>query len=346
MNPNMTEFLTKQEQEILKKQHRQEKNRRVADRIKAVLLADKGWTYRQIAEALFLDEQTVGTHIDEYIAKKKLTIDSGGSLCKLCTSQIQELLAHLEIKTYLKISEICVYVQETYSISYTVAGMTAFMHQNGFSFKKPKGTPAKADPEKQKAFIKYYKNLRDSLPAEEPLLFGDGVHPTMATKVTYGWIKKGTEKPIETTASRTRINLFGTINLKDMSLVIEQYDTINSASITDYLKKLKEHYPTAPKIHLILDQGSYNTSAETALAAEQLGIILHHLPPYSPNLNPIERLWKLTNEKVRNNRFFKSAKEFRQEMLNFFHITWPQISNSMRGRISDNFQTLKPIVSV
>jgi DNA-binding NarL/FixJ family response regulator len=55
----MSEFLTPQEKESLKKKHRQEKNRRVADRIKAVLLADKGWSYRQISEALLLDEQTV-----------------------------------------------------------------------------------------------------------------------------------------------------------------------------------------------------------------------------------------------------------------------------------------------
>jgi len=39
--------------------------------------------------------------------------------------------------------------------------------------------------------------------------------------------------------------------------------------------------------------------------ATELNIKLHFLPPYSPNLNPIERLWKVMNEKVRNNRFFK-----------------------------------------
>ena len=48
------------------------------------------------------------------------------------------------------------------------------------------------------------------------------------------------------------------------------------------------------------------------------GITLHYLPPYSPNLNPIERLWKVMNEYVRNNRFFKSAKEFKKEILTFF----------------------------
>lgn len=45
-----------------------------------------------------------------------------------------------------------------------------------------------------------------------------------------------------------------------------------------------------PKIQLILDQESYNTSKETLKAAKKYGIILHYLPPYSPNLNSIEQL--------------------------------------------------------
>lgn len=79
----MKEFLSQAEREALKTQHRKEKNRRVADRIKAVLLSDKGWANRQIAEALLIDEQTIGRHVDEYLANKKLTLSSGGSTGKL-----------------------------------------------------------------------------------------------------------------------------------------------------------------------------------------------------------------------------------------------------------------------
>src|SRR5476651_1387801 len=86
----MKRFLTDTEREALKAQHRQEKNRRVADRIKAVLLSDKGWTYRQIAEALLIDEQTIGRHVDEYKEHQKLTLSSGGSMGKLSWVQSGE----------------------------------------------------------------------------------------------------------------------------------------------------------------------------------------------------------------------------------------------------------------
>ncbi|WP_084491011.1 transposase [Holospora elegans] len=55
-----------------------------------------------------------------------------------------------------------------------------------------------------------------------------------------------------------------------------------------FFDQLKNAYPKAPKIHLILDQGSYNTSKDTQKAAKESGIEVHCFPP-SPNLNPIER---------------------------------------------------------
>ena len=72
-------------------------------------------------------------------------------------------------------------------------------------------------------------------------------------------------------------------------------------------------------------------------AAKANAIVLHHLPPYSPNLNPIERLWKVMNEYVRNNRFFSSPKDFRDAISQFFEKTWGPISSSMRSRINDHF---------
>ena len=294
-----------------------------------------------IAEALFLDEETISLYVSEYIGKKKLNLETGGSESKLNKEQTKLLIQHLEINTYTTIQEICAYVKKAYGIDYTVSGMTSWMRSHEFSYKKPKGTPAKADPLKQKEFITHYEKLVQTRPEDEPILFGDGVHPTMATKITYGWIRTEQDKAIPTTASRTRLNLMGSIDLETMAVTLGSYETIDSVAMEEHFQKLREKYPKAPKIHLILDQGSYNTSKATKQAALKAGIILHYLPPYSPNLNPIERLWKVMNEFVRNNRFFKTAQEFRKAILEFFETTWPQISLKMIDRINDSFQIIK-----
>ena len=76
--------------------------------------------------------------------------------------------------------------------------------------------------------------------------------------------------------------------------------------------------------------------------AKGLNIELHYLPPYSPNLNPIERLWKVMNEKVRNNRYFATAKAFRQEIQHFVSAILPDIGSDLDSRINDNFQRFYP----
>jgi len=72
----------------------------------------------------------------------------------------------------------------------------------------------------------------------------------------------------------------------------------------------KNHTLTDKPIHLILDGAGYHRSDVVKNQAKAFGIILHYLPPYSPNLNPIERLWKVMNEHARNNKYFATTKEF------------------------------------
>jgi transposase len=335
------DFLTDTERRELRVRNRKEKDRRIADRLKPVLLADKGWTYRDIAEALLLDEETVSKQVDEFKTVGKLAnIHVGGSESKLSPSQTAELVNHLDKITYTKAAQVCDYVQKTYNVTYSVNGMTDWLKHNGFSFKKPHEVPAKADLEKQESFKKEYEKLKRDTPDSEPIVFLDAVHPTMATKVSYGWIKKGHAKPIKTTASRTRINIVGAINLKNKQINIKDYPTINSDSMIEYFAFLKSCYPDALKMHVILDNGPYNASKKTREYAENNGIILHYLPPYSPNLTPIERLWKVMNEIARNNKFFTRPKEFREAIMEFFTNTCGVMADTMRVRINDNFQTL------
>ena len=208
-------------------------------------------------------------------------------------------------------------------------------------YKKPKGLPHKADAELQKEFVEKYNELKQEVGDNEPILFMDAVHPTQVTKLAYGWIKSGQKKYIETTASRTRLNIIGAIQLGNISEAIaSQYETINAESVMNFMDKIRENYGSKT-VHLILDQSGYHRSLLIPEYAVKCNIKLHFLPPYSPNLNPIERLWKIMNEQVRNNRFFKGAKDFKEAINCFFSDILPRIENDLNGRINDNFEMLK-----
>lgn len=215
----MKNFLTPEERASLKGQHRRERDKLIWDRIKAVLLADEGWIEPLIAKALFLDDQTIGNYLKAYRKSRKLKPESGGSTGKLTAHQAKELEIHLETTLYLHIHEIRAYVEATYGKSYTVPGMQSWMHNHGFVSKNPKGTPAKASLEAQEKFIASYEDLMNTTFENEPILFGDSVHPTQATKLSRGWIKKGQNQYVPTTGARTRVNIAGAINLETLEVM-------------------------------------------------------------------------------------------------------------------------------
>ena len=85
---------------------------------------------------------------------------------------------------------------------------------------------------------------------------------------------------------------------------------------------------------------SFNKNDEVYAFAKELGIKLHYLPPYSPNLNPIERVWKLMHESVRYNKYYGTFAEFTEATLEFFKGIGRK-KNILRERITDNFQVIK-----
>lgn len=160
----MNENLTYEMRNSLLLRHKTERDGRIKDRIKAVLLFDDGWTYCAIAKALFISEDSVLRHILDYKRSEKLKPQNGGSDAKLDVVQCRELLAHLEEKTYLYVKEIVAYVFEKYKLKYRISGMTSWLHTHNFSYHKPAVTPAKADKKRQEDFIKFYENLKKTLP--------------------------------------------------------------------------------------------------------------------------------------------------------------------------------------
>jgi transposase len=334
--------LSEEEKLALELRHTHCSDRKEGDRIKAVLLRSEGWTVPHISQALRRHESTVIRYLNDY-REGKLKNNSGGSESYLNEVQTNFLISHLEENLYHHNHQILAFIKETFEVEFTVSGLHKWLHRNGFSYKKPKGRPHKVDLEKQAEFIQEYEALKKTAGPDEPILFMDSVHPTQATKMTYGWIKKGKEKEVNTTASRTRLNIVGAIQLENLSHTIsEQYKIINGDSIIHFIRKIRDQFSDSKQVHLIMDQAGYHIAQSVKDEAEELNINLVYLPAYSPNLNPIERLWKVMNEQVRNNRFFKSSKDFKDAINLFFDKILPEIGDALASRINDNFQKLSP----
>jgi transposase len=243
-------------------QHRRERDRRVADRIKAVLLADEGWGIEAIAHALFLSDEAIRQHLNDYTEKKKLKPENGGSAARLDAAQTEELKTHVRETLYSHAKDSCAWVRLKWNIVYSIGGMTDWLKRNGFSSHKPWAVPAKATAEEQKKFIAWYEQLKKTLPENEKIVFMDSVHPTHQTRLVQGWIEKGVRKELPTTSAQKRMNIVGTLNVEDTELIPYEYDTINAQAIIITLKNLQIRMPDVKCIHLILDCARYHTCPE------------------------------------------------------------------------------------
>jgi transposase len=193
--------------------------------------------------------------------------------------------------------------------------------------------PGKAPSEAvQKDFIQhieYYSQQKETV-----LLFFDPcylLHNVVNARMWQPRGKKGTIT-LKSNTGRKRINILGALDIEDFSVTTTlTEETCDSERIVEFLRKIKEKYPER-KIVVILDNARYNYALATRAFAEKNNILLLFLPPYAPNLNLIERLWKFTKKHLVNNTyhedytqfvnatdsFFNNLGEYNQELSNLF----------------------------
>ena len=163
-------FLTDQQRSELRARHKLERDRRICDRIKAVLLFDKGWTYEEIAEALLLSEGAIKNHIGEYQIENKFVPGGGGSTEKLSENQSKILEAHLTEHTYLYVKDIASYIYSRWKIVYTVSGLRNWLQRQIFLIGNPRLCQEKLIPSSKKNGSLNMRNLKQICLQKRPFV--------------------------------------------------------------------------------------------------------------------------------------------------------------------------------
>jgi len=313
--------LSKAQLAELEKQHRKLRDKRQADRVKAVIALSKGWSAATIAEILLLDEKTSRNYFDRYQRgglKALLENDYAGAEPKLNESQMKALETYLEEHLLPDAKAVIAHIHQQYRVRYSLSGVTDLLHRLGFSYKKPAHVPGKQDPAQQEAFLTQYERIKVRKGENDPIYFADATHPQHNSIPSYGWIKKGQEKELKANCGRQRLNINGAINIETLEPMVRFYETINAQSANDLLVQLEAKHPKAKVIYVIVDNARYYRSRWLKKALKGTKIKLIFLPPYSPNLNLIERYWKFFKKKVLNNRYYETFEDFKRACESFF----------------------------
>jgi transposase len=152
-------------------------------------------------------------------------------------------------------------------------------------------------------------------------LFQDECSMSNTADVSYKWSEKGKQPMIqEKQYKRERVTLFGAVNTISGEVIVQQAERGNGITFLKYLKKIIRFYKnTKGKIHLILDNVRYHHAKilKPFLEKNKDKLELMFLPAYSPDLNPIERVWWYMRKKITNNRYVDTLKN---RMIEFWKM--------------------------
>lgn len=214
------------------------------------------------------------------------------------------------------IKEACSRIEKITGIKRSLKVVRGFLKTNlKFRYRKVGGIPAKADKKKQQQFLDDYLNplLNKAYSGSHVVLFMDAAHFVHGAFLDCLWSIKRIF--VKTPSGRRRFNVLGAIDVITRQLHYICNETyINAQSVCDLLKIISQSYP-GQAITLVLDNARYQKCKLVAEMAATLNIELLFLPPYSPNLNIIERLWKFIKKKSLNSRYYEKFSEFRAAIV-------------------------------
>ena len=159
------------------------------------------------------------------------------------------------------------------------------------------------------------------------LLFQDEVHFQQNTTITRAWFKKSSKPTIKTSVGRNTISYSGYVSPISGELFTTKSKTFNFEEVIKSFRELiKKFSAENKKIVLVLDNAPWHRKAHRLIYKEKDSeykdirkvMSLFFIPPYSPDLNPIELCWKTTRKEVTHNRYFSTIKELEDKLDAYF----------------------------
>ncbi len=311
-------------------------------RMNALLLLDDGWTAERVAEALFIDAETVREHRRLYQASGVTGIERlqyAGAEPALNAEQLAVLGAELDARLYMTAKAVCAFVERTFEVIYTPHAMAKLLKRLSFVYKMPKKVPAKSNEDVQRKYVEEVLGpLMKAANEDTPLYFVDGTHPSYTAHAAYGWIRKGETRELKSNHGRSNISINGALSWPGREFVHRLPERITSAEMILLFEDLQARHPAASAIRVVLDNARYNHSKEIKawLACDDCRVELIYLPAYAPNLNLIERFWWLFKKSTIYNEYFPTFADFKAAVEGFF-VRLDDYRDAIVSLITDKF---------
>lgn len=336
--------LTESERQHLRQLQKQRRDETGYVKVTVLLLLDKHRPPASIADDLGLDEATVYRYARAFAElglAKYLVHEQPGYWGLLTSAQLAYLCREVNQRLYTDAKGIQAWLLDTFAVAYTLSGLTDLLHRLGFTYKLTTPVPCAGNAEDQATFLQELVGLEAQVERGEAVLYyADAAHPTHNTRVSRAWCAVGKERPLLTVSGRERVNLNAALNAyAPTQILLDETRCVNAQSTRRLYEQLLAAHPDKARIYVVCDNARYYKNKELREWLADKPICQVFLPPYSPNLNLIERFWKYLRQKIINTCFYRTKGEFRTAVLNFFDRL-PEFGQDLASLLTRKFHII------
>lgn len=235
------------------------------------------------------------------------------------------------------IAQACAYIEKLTGISLKNTQMRTYIKSIGVQHRKVNSVPAKVDIDAQKKFHddQLQPRLAEAKAGKRAVYFVDAAHFVLGAFLGYLW--SFLRVFVRTPSGRQRFNVLGALNAitKELSMITND-SYITSIQVCELMRNLVKN-STLP-ITVVLDNARYQRCHLVMELAKELSIELLFLPPYSPNLNLIERLWKLVKKECLYSKYYDNFSLFSSAIQRFLTTMHNTHREKLDSLLTLNFQ--------
>lgn len=312
---------------------------RLVCRIKAIFAVFKGdYTYEMIAEILQVSAEAIRIWVKKFILKgpkglkdKKIP----GRPSKLTKNQKKELVRLILAGpaesgfpgACWRSPMIQDLVKSQFGVFYSTIYINQLLRNLGITFQKGKFVSDHLDPEKRKKWLekKWPGIIELAQKKNAHILFGDEASFPQWGSLSYTYGLKGKQPVVKTSGTRKAYKVLGLIDYHTGRFFCKGHEgrlnsDVYAAFLKEVLKKTRKH------IILVQDGASYHTSKAIKAFFDKHNkrMTVYKLPAYSPDYNPIEKLWKKIKEKEIHLQYFPTFETLKEKvedaLINFQNL--------------------------
>jgi transposase len=313
---------------------------RFGKRLMAVRMHGLGVPSAMIATALCVSDDTVTNYIKRYRDEglAGLLEDRYHRPASSVEPFLEVIRASFAETPVASAAEGAARIEELTGIKLSDSQACRIMKRLGLKYRKTAAFPGGGDPQMQFEFLQeeILPRLEEARNGERRVFFVDAAH--FVKGAFLGMIWAFTRVLVRTGSGRQRYNVLGAVETRDHDFIsVRTTGPVNAELVCELISRIDAAYPEA-EITLVLDNARYQKNKKVTELAESVGIELLHLPAYSPNLNLIERVWRLVKARCLRNRYHETFKDFMGAIDEFIDSLNGGNRHLLKTLVTENFQ--------